>query len=56
MIGYAATTGSASSAPATLLTPSLAEIFVQARDGAIQYNRWTAAHGWSGWKSLGGSF
>lgn len=48
--------GSASSAPATLLTPSLAEIFVQARDGAIQYNRWTAAHGWSGWKSLGGSF
>jgi hypothetical protein len=48
--------GSASSAPATLLTPSLAEIFVRARGGAIQYNRWTEAHGWSGWKSLGGSF
>jgi serine/threonine protein kinase len=48
--------GSAGSAPATLLTPSLAEIFVRARDGAIQYDRWTAAHGWSGWKSLGGSF
>jgi hypothetical protein len=48
--------GSAGSAPATLLTPSLAEIFVRARDGAIQYDQWTAAHSWSGWKSLGGSF
>jgi serine/threonine protein kinase len=48
--------GNGGSAPATLLTPSLAEIFVRARDGAIQYDRWTAARGWSGWKSLGGSF
>jgi hypothetical protein len=48
--------GSGDGAPATLLTPSLTEIFIRARGGAIKYNRWTAVHGWSGWKSLGGSF